>query len=97
MKEEISKCNYIWIGIALVISIFSHIFRAMRWSIQLNALNIRTPLNPLVWSIFGTYAINLIFPRLGELWRSIYIAKKTRLRNSPPCLAQWCVTDLPTP
>ena len=38
MKEEISKCNYIWIGIALVISIFSHIFRAMRWSIQLNAL-----------------------------------------------------------
>ena len=76
MKEEISKCNYIWIGIALVISIFSHIFRAMRWSIQLNALNIRTPLNPLVWSIFGTYAINLIFPRLGELWRSIYIAKR---------------------
>ena len=76
MKEEISKCNYIWIGIALVISIFSHIFRAMRWSIQLNALNIRTPLNPLVWSIFGTYAINLIFPRVGELWRSIYIAKR---------------------
>ena len=53
MKEEISKCNYIWIGIALVISIFSHIFRAMRWSIQLNALNIRTPLNPLVWRKFG--------------------------------------------
>ena len=33
-------------------------------------------MNPLVWSIFGTYAINLIFPRLGELWRSIYIAKR---------------------
>ncbi len=73
---EIRRCNYIWIGIALVVSVFSHIFRAMRWSIQLDALDIRTPLPPLVWSIFGTYAVNLLAPRLGELWRTGYIAKR---------------------
>ncbi len=76
MKAAINDCDYKWIGVALVISVFSHIFRAMRWSIQLDALNIHTPLPPLVWSIFGTYAINLLAPRLGEVWRTGYIAKR---------------------
>lgn len=48
----------------------------MRWRIQLDALDIRVPLPPLVWSIFGTYAVNLLAPRLGELWRTGYIAKR---------------------
>ena len=74
--DEIRNCNYMWIAIALVVSIFSHIFRAMRWSIQLDALDIHTPLPPLVWSIFGTYAVNLLAPRLGEIWRTGYIAKR---------------------
>ena len=69
-------CNFWWIGGALVVSIFSHIFRAMRWGIQLRALGIRPPLFYLVLSIFGTYAVNLVFPRLGELWRTGYIAAR---------------------
>lgn len=30
----------------------------------------------MVYSIFGTYAVNLVFPRLGEVWRCGYIAKR---------------------
>lgn len=69
-------CDFKWIGFALAVSVFSHIFRAMRWQIQLDALNCRTPLITLVYSVFGTYAINLVFPRLGEIWRSGYIAQR---------------------
>lgn len=69
------QCDWRWIGLALVISIFSHIFRAMRWQIQLRAMDVRPPLFTLVLSIFGTYAVNLVLPRLGELWRTGYIAK----------------------
>jgi uncharacterized membrane protein YbhN (UPF0104 family) len=76
IKQAMKECNYWWIGLALIVSVFSHIFRAMRWGIQLDALDIRTPLGPRVWSVFGTYAINLIAPRLGELWRTGYIAKR---------------------
>lgn len=77
MVEIIKRdCNFWWIGLALVISIFSHVFRAMRWRIQLDALNIPTPIAPLVYSIFGTYAVNLVFPRLGEVWRTGYIAQR---------------------
>ena len=69
-------CDFKWIGFALIVSVFSHIFRAMRWQIQLNDLDCRTPLKILVYSIFGTYAINLVFPRLGELWRTGYISQR---------------------
>lgn len=71
-----TQCDFRWIGLALFISIFSHVFRAMRWRIQLSALGIKAPLFPLVLSIFGTYAVNLVLPRLGELWRTGYIAKR---------------------
>lgn len=69
-------CDFRWIALALVISIFSHIFRAMRWRIQLKALGIDAPLFALILSIFGTYAVNLVFPRLGEIWRTGYIAQR---------------------
>lgn len=68
-------CDFRWIALALFLSIFSHLFRAMRWRIQLKALKIDAPLWVLVLSIFGTYAVNLVFPRLGELWRTGYVAQ----------------------
>jgi len=73
-------CDFRWIGAVWVVSILSHVFRAMRWQIQLNAIDCRTPLVYLVYSIFGTYAINLVFPRLGELWRTGYISQR---QNKP--------------
>lgn len=73
-----TECRFGYIALALGISILSHVFRAMRWRIQLNALDIRTPLGIIILSIFGTYAVNLILPRLGELWRTGYIASRQR-------------------
>lgn len=66
--------DYWWILLAMGISIFSHVFRAARWQLQLNALSIRPPFMALCCSIFGCYALNLVFPRLGELWRCTYIS-----------------------
>lgn len=72
----VTECNYWWILASLIFSILSHIVRAMRWQIQLSALGVRAPLFYVVLSIFGTYAVNLVFPRLGEVWRTGYIAKR---------------------
>lgn len=71
-----TECNYWWIVVALVLSIFSHVFRAMRWRIQLKAIGVDAPLFTVVLSIFGTYAVNLVLPRLGELWRTGYISQR---------------------
>ena len=68
--------NYWWILLAMGISVFSHVFRAARWRLQLNSLGIRVPFMALCCSIFGCYALNLVFPRLGEVWRCTYVAKR---------------------
>lgn len=70
--------DYWWILAAMGISVFSHIFRAMRWRIQLRALDIDAPLMALSCSVFGCYALNLVFPRLGEVWRCTYISSREK-------------------
>lgn len=77
------ECSYGWIVLCMCIAVLSHVFRAMRWGIQLRALGIDAPLYVLVYSIFGTYAVNLVFPRLGEVWRCGYIAGRQQARFAP--------------
>lgn len=72
--------DYSWILLAMGISVFSHIFRAMRWRIQLRSLGIKAPLMALSCSVFGCYALNLIFPRLGEVWRCTYVSRREKAR-----------------
>ncbi len=66
--------NYWWILLSGIIGMFSHIIRAARWKIQLKALPANPPIKVLINAIFGTYAVNLIFPRMGEVWRCGYVA-----------------------
>lgn len=70
--------DYWWILAAMGISIFSHIFRAMRWQLQLNALNVRTTLMELTCGVFGCYALNLLLPRVGEIWRCTFVARRSK-------------------
>lgn len=74
------QCDFRWIALGFVFSIAAQVFRAYRWAIQLRALSIVPPIHVLVYSIFGTYSVNLVFPRLGEVWRCGYIAQR---QNSP--------------
>ena len=78
MGRVMKTANFWWFGIVIVISTFSHIFRAMRWQLQLRAIGVNAPLSALVNSIFGTYAVNLVFPRAGEVWRCGYIANREK-------------------
>lgn len=68
--------DYKWILPAMGVSVFSHVFRALRWRLQLRALGVEPPLMALCCSIFGTYALNLVFPRLGDVWRCTYISRR---------------------
>lgn len=70
--------DYWWILLAMGISVLSHVSRAARWQLQLRSLGIDAPFMALCCSIFGCYALNLIFPRLGEVWRCTYIAKRQK-------------------
>lgn len=74
------QCNFNWLLLMMAIAVLSHVCRAARWRIQLKALHVDAPFYVLIYSIFGTYAVNLVFPRLGEIWRTGYIAQRQNAR-----------------
>lgn len=67
----------------MVITILSHIIRGVRWGIQLRAAGIpRISAVAESVSIFGAYALNLVFPFLGEAWRCVYISHRENVKLS---------------
>ena len=70
--------DYWWIVLGMLLSIGSHVIRACRWQIQLRSLGIYAGMMPLSCSIFGCYSLNLLFPRLGEVWRCTYISRREK-------------------
>lgn len=66
----------------MCVTTLSHIIRGYRWGIQLGAVGAHCSLMQLSVSIFGTYALNLLFPRAGEVWRCLYISRTKHVRLS---------------
>lgn len=69
-----SDINYMWILLSAVFGVLSHIVRAARWKIQLKVLDMQPSMRVLTNAIFGMYAVNLLLPRVGEVWRCGYVA-----------------------
>lgn len=75
--------DYRYIVLMMLITVLSHVIRGIRWGIQLRAAGIpRIPVMAESVSIFGAYALNLIFPFLGEAWRCVYISNREKCKLS---------------
>lgn len=74
-----TECDFFWIALMMFITMVSHIIRGIRWGIQLRGAGLpRVPVLTESVSIFGAYALNLVFPQLGEAWRCMYMAKREK-------------------
>lgn len=73
-----TQCDFRWIAADVAFVVGAQVARAARWQLQLRALGIKASLRVLTLSVFGTYAVNLVFPRLGEVWRTGYIAERQK-------------------
>ena len=83
--EEIMRdgVDYRFIIAMMLVTMFSHMIRGLRWGIQLRAAGIpRMPVVAEYVSIFGAYAMNLVFPYLGEAWRCVYVSRRQRCKLS---------------
>ncbi|MCH5326784.1 MAG: flippase-like domain-containing protein [Duncaniella sp.] len=73
-----AECDFRWMWGNLAFCVCAMLSRAARWRIQLKALGIRASLWELTLSVFGTYSVNLVLPRLGEVWRCGFVAQRRR-------------------
>ena len=73
---QIHGISWGWVGVSLVLALASHIIRGVRWRMQLQTLGIRPSVHDMSIAVFGNYGFNLVFPRMGEIWRCSYVAHR---------------------
>ncbi|MDR2919279.1 MAG: flippase-like domain-containing protein [Tannerella sp.] len=54
---------------SLVFGLGGNIFRGYRWGLLIDSLGERVKRKNVVLAVLGNYAINLVLPRIGEVWR----------------------------
>ncbi|MCM1369554.1 MAG: flippase-like domain-containing protein [Candidatus Amulumruptor caecigallinarius] len=76
-------CDFRYVVLMMAITTLSHMVRGIRWGIQLRAAGVpRMSVNAESVSIFGAYSLNLVFPRLGEAWRCLYVSRRENVSLS---------------
>ena len=75
IKHSLSDANYFWIGVSIVVSGLSHLFRALRWKILLKPLGHTPSTSNTFFSVMVGYLANFALPRLGEVTRCGLLTK----------------------
>ena len=65
----LKQADYFWIGVSMVLSLLSHISRAMRWNLLIQPLGYRPRLINSFFAVMTMYISNMAIPRSGELAR----------------------------
>lgn len=68
--HHIKEVDLFWVGISILIGIFSHISRAIRWSYLLAPLGYKPKFSNNILIILMAYLVNLVPPRAGEFLRA---------------------------
>lgn len=73
--SELKGANYFWIVLVMVISLFSHVVRAVRWNILISSAGYSTSLKQTFIAVMTGYLSNLAVPRLGEITKCAVLTK----------------------
>lgn len=69
ITNSFHSANYIWVFIAFIPGILSHLSRAVRWRMLLKPMGYQPQLKTTFAAVMVGYFANLAFPRLGEVMR----------------------------
>lgn len=81
-REQFSLVSFSWLPFFVVALLFSHYLRAERWRLLLhNDVKQSVPRSTLFAGVMLGYFMNTLVPRLGEVSRPVYVAKKQGLSS----------------
>ena len=75
IKTHFKAADYTYVILAVVLSILSHLFRAVRWNLMLAPLGYQPKLLNNFMAISIAYLMNIFIPKSGEVSRGIVINK----------------------
>ncbi len=79
LKNEV---NYFWIVISLIIGLFSHISRTIRWGLMIEPISHKPRFIYTFLAVMVGYLMNLAFPRMGEVTRCGVMARYEKVSFS---------------
>lgn len=73
------QMNYGIFALSLVMGLSGNVIRGWRWHLLMKQEEAHPKRRTVVWATLGTYAVNLLLPRAGEVWRCASLKKKSTL------------------
>lgn len=80
--EASKEMSWGWIAPFFALTLFSHYIRAERWRMLFNDGGVVPHRSTLFTGVMFGYLGNIVFPRLGEITRPIYVARQIGESNS---------------
>jgi glycosyltransferase 2 family protein len=77
--ESFKTANYYWVILVVILGVFSHITRSLRWILFFEPMGYRPSLKNTFYAVMVGYFANLGFPRLGEVTRCGIMAKYEKI------------------
>jgi glycosyltransferase 2 family protein len=71
--------NYFWIVVSLLIGLFSHISRTIRWGLMIKPISHKPRLINTFLSVMVGYLMNMAIPRMGEISRCGVLARHEKI------------------
>lgn len=64
---------------SLLFGLGANIVRGIRWGLLIDSLGERFKMSNVIYAVLGNYAVNLVLPRVGEVWRCGMITKYEKI------------------
>lgn len=64
---------------SLLFGLGANIVRGLRWGLLIESLGERFKMSNVIYAVLGNYAVNLVLPRVGEVWRCGMITKYDKI------------------
>lgn len=71
--------RYDIICVSLLFGLFANIIRGVRWSLLIDSLGMPHSRPTAILAVLGTYGVNLVLPRMGEVWRCGVVTKYDKI------------------
>ncbi len=81
--ETLRQADFKWLFIILIISIFNHISRVVRWIVLIEPLGFKPKLGNAFLALMAGYLTSYAIPRLGEVTRVLAVSKTDQIPAKP--------------
>lgn len=78
----VSESSIIWMIVFVIVQMFAHYIRALRWKIILHSVKPEASIKNLFGALMVGYGVNCVVPRLGEVTRAVLVGKWENLSRS---------------